>query len=420
LKAVKIEGKHMKKLSSMFLFSALFIVIFAPVNGIHAETMYVIGGFDQSRGGAGSLEQGYYLGEARASIAAHFPEVSLTSASSLTPEFLAGIDILLISSGTSTTTCIQPLSTAEQTALYDFVLGGGHAILLPDNSSFCGTGTPPANESLIDPFGLDIAGTRIGRRIATILQPSEHPITSGPHGEITYFSQGWPGGITKLGLYAAPLATNELGYALAVIEPGAICPGSGGVVIYSDANTYTNNGGVGFFAENEALFLNTINFCLESLTAEVTMELPKGWSMISLPVVPESLILSDVFPGAVVVYRYERGFGYLRVKEELKVGEGYWILLNEEQAYTVTGECIQEYTLSVENGWYMIGGCTHPARVIPHNCGICAIYGFDQGVGYQTVLESECLEPGKGYWICIKDATDEATISVTVDCQCIQ
>jgi hypothetical protein len=147
---------------------------------------------------------------------------------------------------------------------------------------------------------------------------------------------------------------------------------------------------------------------------EIIMDLPAGWSMISLPVVPEGLVLSDIFPEAVVVYGFERNVGYVRAQEDqaLEAGKGYWILLNEARTYTFTGECIQEYPLSVEDGWHMIGGCTQPAQVVPYGCEIGVIYGFNQEVGYQRIPEPELLEPGRGYWILLNNAIPEATISV--------
>ena len=55
---------------------------------------------------------------------------------------------------------------------------------------------------------------------------------------------------------------------------------------------------------------------------EFQMNLSEGWSMISLPVVPNDARLSAVFPGAAVMYRFERGTGYVRVQtdESLQVG----------------------------------------------------------------------------------------------------
>ena len=65
-----------------------------------------------------------------------------------------------------------------------------------------------------------------------------------------------------------------------------------------------------------------------------------GWSMISLPVIPESPVISELFPEAVVIYGYEKEFGYKRImeKEELEVGKGYWILfgnITDQAEFTV-------------------------------------------------------------------------------------
>jgi hypothetical protein len=149
------------------------------------------------------------------------------------------------------------------------------------------------------------------------------------------------------------------------------------------------------------------------------MSLPAGWHMISLPVNPTDKRLNILFPEAVVVYGYEKGTGYVRVgdNETLEVGKGYWILLNQETSYTLTGQPIDSYTIPIDaDGWLMIGGCTEPAKasVAPGSIGV--IYKFTQEFGYQWVPESECLERGQGYWILINDIAEEATISVeTVD-----
>ncbi|MFX0200170.1 MAG: hypothetical protein ACFFCW_28965 [Candidatus Hodarchaeota archaeon] len=145
------------------------------------------------------------------------------------------------------------------------------------------------------------------------------------------------------------------------------------------------------------------------------MQLDAGWSMVSLPVVPESLKLSDVFPGAGVVYGYEKNVGYGRVQENhaLEVGKGYWIFLNEARTYTLTGEPIQEYTCPVQDGWYMIGGCSSSARASVTNSNIEVIYGYVPGSGYQRLQAPYHLEPGGGYWILFSHITDQAALKVT-------
>ena len=53
-----------------------------------------------------------------------------------------------------------------------------------------------------------------------------------------------------------------------------------------------------------------------------------------------------------------------------------------------------------------------PAR--PDDGKINVIYGYKQGVGYQRILESERLKPGKGYWILFEDVADQTSLTVKV------
>ncbi|MGA1865406.1 MAG: hypothetical protein ACMUHX_10115, partial [bacterium] len=109
-----------------------------------------------------------------------------------------------------------------------------------------------------------------------------------------------------------------------------------------------------------------------------------GWSMISLPVISENAFVLSLFPDAKVVYGYEKGKGYIRIKEEenMEVGKGYWILLNKEKTYTLIGQPIDNYPFSInEEGWYMIGGCSSSAEALSDNCDIKVIYSYEQGYG---------------------------------------
>jgi hypothetical protein len=229
------------------------------------DSAFVIGGFDLLRGGdGGSIQYGSYFDQGRISIGVNFPDVSYASFSSLTAGSLSGVDILLLSSVKSNNTAITPLNTSEQNVLFDYVKGGGCAILMTDNNSFGGSDSDIANESLIDSFGMDVDGVYSGEAIATVSNPDNSLITNGPFGLISSFSQYFPGGITNLGPYAIELAINPIGGGLGVINANKIQEGSGSVVFYSDSNTFFDD--QGFFFENESLFLNTISYCLPSRT----------------------------------------------------------------------------------------------------------------------------------------------------------
>ncbi|MGA1863727.1 MAG: hypothetical protein ACMUHX_01565, partial [bacterium] len=136
---------------------------------------------------------------------------------------------------------------------------------------------------------------------------------------------------------------------------------------------------------------------------------------ISLPVVPSDARLSVLFPGAAVMYRFEREKGYVRVQdsEELQVGAGYWILVNEDKEYVPTGQSIPSYDKTVySDGWEMIGGCTSGARPTVDSCQIGVIYRFVSGSGYVRVLTTEEIEPGGGFWILFNSVVDQCKLSL--------
>ena len=71
---------------------------------------------------------------------------------------------------------------------------------------------------------------------------------------------------TDLGPNTKSLATMDANGTpvLAVIERGALGPGSGPVVIMSDANAFVDRARSGFFPAHEALYLNIFKFLLGS------------------------------------------------------------------------------------------------------------------------------------------------------------
>jgi hypothetical protein len=145
------------------------------------------------------------------------------------------------------------------------------------------------------------------------------------------------------------------------------------------------------------------------------LELEAGWSLISVPVIPDNASVSSLFPDAIAVYGFKKDVGYIRIKgdENIEVEKGYWIFLNQEKNYMLFGQPFDDYNLSItEAGWSIIGGCSSDAKASSRNCNIKVIYKFEKGQGYNRVLESENLSPGKGYWILITNITDQAKITV--------
>lgn len=159
------------------------------------------------------------------------------------------------------------------------------------------------------------------------------------------------------------------------------------------------------------------SFFVGTMDISVEMNLPKGWSMISLPVKPDNAKLSVLFPEAAVLFCYKKEAGYVRVTKEddLDVGRGCWILLDHNQNCTLTGQPIQSYNLQMnEDGWSMIGGCSHPAQAISNSCSIGVIYSYVKESGYQRVLKSEAIEPGKAYWILLNNVMGQAELTMEI------
>lgn len=145
------------------------------------------------------------------------------------------------------------------------------------------------------------------------------------------------------------------------------------------------------------------------------LELEGGWSLISIPLIPENASLSSLFPDALVVYGFQDDIGYIRIKgnENIDVGRGYWIFLNQGKTYTLFGQPFSDFNLPInEAGWFIIGGCTSDSKVSSTNCNIGVIYKFEKELGYKRVLQSEKLQPGKGYWILVNNVMDQAKLIV--------
>jgi hypothetical protein len=215
-----------------------------------------IAGFSLQRGGFSSLSSAALL-PAMQALEATYPNVWRDTASTITATLLDGdVDVVLLGTGFSNAGAITALSPAEQSALFDYVMHGGCAILLPDNSTFGGGTTPAVNQSLINAFGLSITGTINGAVTATVTG------TSAAVQGITSFTQNYPGWFNGIG-QGTTQATNSGGPAMVEIAAGVLGPHSGPVFAFSDVNMFFAAGAAGYFntGQNAQLFLNTVNAC---------------------------------------------------------------------------------------------------------------------------------------------------------------
>ena len=236
-----------KRAAHHLVFSFLLGVttIFGTTTGSIAAGI-VFGGFDFSRSNTSSMTAGTNYTDLRTDITSTFPGSSFTSSPTLTTSYLSTVNVLLINSGgqTGSFSVGTALTAAEQSALTNFILSGGAAIILVDNDTFGGSGAPTdaVNQSFISPFGLHVFGKLSANPAIANVTNTTHPVTNGPFGLVSSFSTGDPGWFDNLGSNATGLArlTANNNIPLAVINRGALSSTSGGVVLLSDFNTFDN------------------------------------------------------------------------------------------------------------------------------------------------------------------------------------
>jgi len=229
----------------------------AALAGTAAADPNVVG-FNSVRGGVTNIVSGQEFDQLRAALIAVHPSTTFRGVSPLT-DINSADDIVILASGSGSVTAITPLSAAEQTALLNFVLAGGSAIICVDNDTFNGAASDAANESLLDPFGLDVTGTGLPwSRTASVTAPAS-PVMNGPYGVIATHSVGWSGWFNTVGPAGSVIARlNDNSQPNLVEVPcGTLGPGSGRVVLFSDTtmliDTYVT-------ANNLALLKNAYVF----------------------------------------------------------------------------------------------------------------------------------------------------------------
>jgi hypothetical protein len=224
----------------------------------------VVGAFSTTRADVSSVAQGQYTEELRASVIRAYPGSSFVGLDSLTPAALNAVDIVMVGAPTFSSPIF--LSSAEQAALMNFLKGGGGALIYIDNDTYAGApASDDANETFLDPFGMDSTGRTVPPATLSNVAPN-HPVMNGPFGTVTAFTTNYGGWFDNLGANAVALARYDANSepALAAIAPGALGLGSGGVVFIPDADSLVDSADGGLFGapDNEKLYLNSIAFVI--------------------------------------------------------------------------------------------------------------------------------------------------------------
>ena len=143
---------------------------------------------------------------------------------------------------------------------------------------------------------------------------------------------------------------------------------------------------------------NSIKYYTVSVTsAYCEYELAKGWNLISLPLIPETSNVKELFKDTSFVYEYDNGF-YV-CKTEILPYKGYWIRMPDKTSIIITGEPLTSQNFLLSKGWHLLGPIFQNSlpETSPKGC-IEVVFGFDES--YHSV---NSLKPGKGYFFKLKE-----------------
>ena len=130
----------------------------------------------------------------------------------------------------------------------------------------------------------------------------------------------------------------------------------------------------------------------------ITIFLSPDWNLVGLPLIVEDPSYEILFPDAIeeTFYGFDESYS---LENDCEMGRGYWLRFDESSATQITGIPIDTLEIHFMEGWNLISG-NHTGVEIPHILDPYeiiipgTIYQFDEGY-----IETELIQPGKGYWI---------------------
>lgn len=130
-----------------------------------------------------------------------------------------------------------------------------------------------------------------------------------------------------------------------------------------------------------------------------TIQVASRWNMMSIPIQLEDSSKRNVFPTATSnAFAYESNSGYVR-KDTLRTGIGYWLKFPGPESLTLTGIPILAETVTVSEGWNLIGTVAEKVAAssimsIPPGIPTSKFFGYNG-----TYQLNDTIDPGKGYWV---------------------
>ena len=167
--------------------------------------------------------------------------------------------------------------------------------------------------------------------------------------------------------------------------------------------SYVKDGGDGStYMEEDCAWIDVVEFPptgdSEPPVDNVEFMVNSDWNMVGLPLNVENSNYENLFLNSVTNTLFSFNGQYIQ-EENLAPGIGYWIRITDEGNVSISGQAINELSISLMEGWNLISGITTPVNVqnIIDLDGLIipgTVYGFEDGY-----TETETMDPGYGYWL---------------------
>ncbi|MBI3194946.1 MAG: hypothetical protein HYZ34_10850 [Ignavibacteriae bacterium] len=142
--------------------------------------------------------------------------------------------------------------------------------------------------------------------------------------------------------------------------------------------------------------IDTTSFTVYS--DSMTIYLSPDWNLVSLPMLVADNKVRSLFPRAVsTAFTYSKKY---QRSDSLQVGRGYWLKFGNEDSIVLNGVPILAETISVIQGWNMIGSISVPiekssVESLPGGIISSPFIGLDCGYSGCDAY----IRPGKSYWV---------------------
>ena len=176
----------------------------------------------------------------------------------------------------------------------------------------------------------------------------------------------------------------------------------------------------GIITNVESQNLN-LSINLKDVNLNYTLHLKNGWNLIGIPIMPEKTNLEEILKPIegkyTDVFTYNDRWNYKSQYmnkwfgdlSEILPGKGYWIKVDEDCNLTITGSEIENFSLTLNNGWNLISLPSLDEINLDDMDGYTDVFTYDDRWIYKSSYMNKwfgnlnTLNSGKGYWVKVEE-----------------